>query len=311
MPDDQRTDSTGLKVLRRLFVVLLVLTIAVVFYRQAFDGAFPWDSHQFRSSPQTQVVTQNAAGDQAPGTNPVDDLAFASLDTTQRSLYVLLLAGEQEHLESISFSASQSSDVQRAYDAVLRDNPELIWVGTSCTLEGDDSAHITTVRPVYLLDEEESTQARADLEQHAASILSQIQQTDAAGRARAIHDAVITSGRVEGVRGSASMQEVFSKGDDSDDWYARCFQYLMRRDGRSCSCIGAASAEGGEETSRLLDVARVDGASTFVDCARDADGSAVTGHDWFGFGDERFYSEYALGEGQTLPACSPLPEPGA
>jgi hypothetical protein len=312
MTEDRNTDPAWLRFLKRLFVVLLVITIAVVIYRQAFHGSFPWDSHQFRSTGTSQVVTQSttqgASTTRSETPDPSRDLAYASLNTTQRSLYALLLTGLQEHLDTIGFQASQASDVQRAYDAVIADHPELIWADETYTLSGTDDSHIVSLKPNFLFDEAEANERTAALEKHADELLGQISATDEYGRAEAIHDIEISEGATAGDDDGISMKDVFSKGSDTDAWYARCYMYLMQRDGHYCAqVVGSTRDETSTgQTAHTWNLVCIDGTYSFVDCARDDGGNGEASHALFCVGDDDLPEDYSIDTWLQVPACTTI-----
>lgn len=319
-----------LKFLKRLVVVLLVATVALVVYRQVFKGSFPWDSIQLSKTTSKSVTTQNTDGSPSVSStlqaDPQRYLVYSTLSTDNRTLYATLLTGVEAHSDKITFSAHSAADVKQCFEALLDDHPDIFWTDGAYTYTGRDDSSVTSLAPHYLLDEDTMRQRRSAIEQKADAFLATLSSTtDDYDKALAIHDHVVDSTTYDLAEYQAPIQTT-----DSDDYdirgvlldgkavcqgYAKAYQYLMQREGLYCAYVTGTATDSLGTTGHAWNMVRIDGTYSYVDCTFDDpldpdDTSAQqVSHAYFCIGDSLLFADHTPDGSLTLPVCETITRP--
>lgn len=311
-----------LKFLKRLLIVLLVVTVAIVAYRQVFNGAFPWDSVQLsktRSSQTTQDSYDSSGATQLAQSDPQRDFAYSTLSSKNRALYTLMLAGIINHTDRISLTSSTADDVYTSYQAVRDDHPELFWVDASYTRIGRDDRSVIAFEPHYVFDTATAKQKTDTVEAKANEFLSTL-DTNASDydKALAIHDFVVENTTYDM---TAYESQDYSANTDAYDilgvlvdhtavceGYARTYQYLMQSEGLYCAYITGTATNTLGTDNHAWNMVRIDGTYSFVDCTQDdpimTDGQPeIVDHTYFCVGTETLLYDHTPDNAASLPHC--------
>lgn len=310
-----------LKFLKRLLIVLLVATVAILAYRHVFNGTFPWDSFQFSRTP-SSLTTQDS--NVSPGANrlaqadPQRDFAYSTLSSDDRALYTLMFAGISNHTDRISITSSTADNVYDSYEAVRDDHPELFWVDAAYTRIGRDERSVIAFVPHYTLGADDAEQERQVLEGKADAFLATLDAgASEYDKALAIHDFVVENTTYDQTAYEAQDYSSYTNAynligvlvDHTAvcEGYARTYQYLMQREGLYCAYVTGTATTALGTDNHAWNMVRIDGVYSFVDCTEDdpimVGGPDIVDHTYFCVSTETLLYDHTPDKASSLPHC--------
>lgn len=185
---------------------------------------------------------------------------------SERQVYDQFLAGIQSMNTSFSVETGDTETVDRVYDAIVADHPELFWLGgyTVVTYMWGDKRTTLTVEPEYLLSKEEKQIREKEICQVADSIVSEAvsMYNEPYGQVRYLYETIICNTRYdENALENQNIASVFLNHASVCMGYAKSFQYLAQKLGMECVTV---SGEAAGET-HAWNLIRMEGEYYYVD----------------------------------------------
>ncbi len=232
---------------------------------------------------------------------------YNTLNSTEKELYRIIYDTLQsfEPSDAILYG---SGDVQRVYDYVSLDSPELFYVtGIKIVKHTSSDAEYLTIEGDYSMTENEADRARQDISEEVSSFLSTIPSNASDyDRVKLAYEYVASvTDYVPGAPFNQSIYSVFIGRKSVCMGYAKAFQYLMYEQGIPCILVTGVTGE--YNASHAWDMVRVDGDYYHVDPTwGDMYGSGVMSYDFLLVDDATVSMNHRILSDIEYPACTSM-----
>lgn len=189
-------------------------------------------------------------------------ISHSTLTATQQDTYDQLLEHLTAREESFDVVNTDQNALDRAYEAVHHDHPELFWLeGYSYSMS--PSSTTITVSPTFSCTQQEIDTLTAEIEAASNAALSTIpDQGTTYEKVRAIYEWVVLQTDYQNGPNDQSIRGVFLDGSAVCAGYSRAFQYLCHRLDIPCGYVSGTVNGRGNHAWCLVDI---DGTNTYVD----------------------------------------------
>ena len=208
--------------------------------------------------------TTNPGGtpQQVNGFDPDHGISFAALTAAQQDAYDQLLEHLVAREESFDIQNTDPNALDRAYDAVRYDHPELFWLeGYSYSML--PSSTTITVTPSFVFTQQEIDSLTQEIESAADAALATIPtQGSTYEKVRAIYEWVVLQTDYQEGPNDQTIVGVFLDESAVCAGYSRAFQYLCHKLEIPCSYVSGTVDGRGNHAWCLVNI---DGTNTYVD----------------------------------------------
>ncbi len=212
----------------------------------------------------TTAPTETAAP--APVENGEQYYGYRQLSEEEQQVYGQFLSGVQQMQTKFEVSTKDSEVIDRVYEALLADHPELFWLGgyTVTSYMWGDTVRALEIEPDYFYTGEEKERRQQQIEAEANRIVEEtvrLFDTEYA-RARYIYEYLINMvDYVTDTPDNQNICSVFLHRGSVCMGYAKSFQYLVQKLGMECITV-SGTADGQAHAWNLL---RMEGSYYYVD----------------------------------------------
>lgn len=238
--------------------------------------------------------------------------AGSQLSDAQQLVYLKLYDGVQELVEEFSVFDATSEDVNTAYQALMRDHPELFWLDGSCVYTYAKIGNVVLVRPGLSLPLEQVPEVSSQIEMATSEFLQSLpDEPDDYTVLQSAYEFVISStDYVLGAEQSQNIQSVLLNHASVCAGYARTYQYLLQRAGLFCAYVEGSITETGEE--HAWNLVRIGDTYAYVDCtwgdptyqSEDDEQANYTIYDYLGVTtDELARDGHVFSDSEAWPIC--------
>lgn len=200
---------------------------------------------------------------------------YSKLSNIEQHAYNAVLSEIFTMPKSIKIPNLDGYELKNVFAAILNDNPEIFFLARTCTLEEFTFKYDYFI-PAYILTQQEYQTMRAELEEKAQELLSQLGDADDWQRERIIHDYIVKGCEYEyngddtGSDTVASAYGAIVEGRASCEGYSKAAKYLMDRAGMTSTVVsGSATNSTGETTKHMWNAVMLEGKWYYLDCTWD------------------------------------------
>lgn len=228
---------------------------------------------------------------------------FDTLDNEEKRAYNAILSEIYSMPESIRIPGIDSMQLDDVFWALLCDNPDLFFVGRSCTLVS--SVFGTSCSIEYCLDKSEYVQLKAELDKACDEAMASLTNPDDKWLTELeIHDYIIDNCRYRMTKNdylcSSAYGALVTK-EAACEGYSKAAKLLLDRAGIENTVLcGISTGNDGSEGNHMWNAVKLNGEYYYLDCTWDDpvsdDGKDVKIYSYFNINDEiisRTHSDFS------------------
>ncbi|MGN0347844.1 MAG: transglutaminase domain-containing protein [Lachnospiraceae bacterium] len=217
-----------------------------------------------QSNPPEQLLDQTSAA--LLMAQQAGKYCYEQLSDREQFLYVEILSILQNHGEDSAVSTNNPDILQRVFQCVYNDHPEIFWIdGYSYTrhMQGDEVSYLT-FRGNYIYTEQECLDFREGIDLYMYTFLSGIDSNASAyEKVKYAYDYLIlhTDYRLD-ARDNQNILSVFLYGESVCQGYAKAMQYMLEQLNVPCTIVVGTVHTGEGHAWNLV---QIDGQYYYVD----------------------------------------------
>ena len=242
---------------------------------------------------------------------------FKQLNEEEQRVYRELLKGIRAREKDFYLTLSQDDSIDRCYQAVLKDHPEIFWVHNhekiyKTTYSDSDYCTFT---PGYIYTESEISEIQNAMEAGFQEVSSLI-PADASDyeKVRIVYTYVIDNTQYQASDDDQSIAGVFWKKEAVCAGYAGAVQYLLERIGVPCIYVDGSTQ--GSTEGHAWNIVKLDGEYYYVDATNGDQPDFLNGnaaqleehktiiYDYLCPFPEEYEKKYIRSEELTVPDCT-------
>lgn len=189
---------------------------------------------------------------------------FQQLSEEEQRVYRQLQRAVEEFQEEIYLTTADEECVDRAYEALGRDHPELFWIRNKQVSYKTIYQTYTVFQPGYLETSEEALQVQQAMEEACNEVA---QRLDSGSRTydkvKTVYEYVIWNTQYQESDRDQSISGVFGQKKAVCAGYASAVQYLLERLGVECYFVTGQQGKTGE--NHAWNIVNIDGSYVYVD----------------------------------------------
>ena len=221
-------------------------------------------------------------------TEVLDDKWYRNhLSEEEQEIYDVLRQGFVTLADDIDIPDSAPDSVEKCYEYVLNDTPEIFWLGNSYQyIITANQQSILSVQPEYKYSKEEIEKYQIQIQKLRDEIISQIpaEMNNDYDKAKFLYSLiaeVLTYN--EDWADNQDLATVFLKNVSACGGYSKIYQYLLRGAGIESLYITGVANANGEEILHAWNALKLDGVVCYADVTwGDKDDKISTDYSWFG-----------------------------
>ena len=270
-----------------------------------------------RATSSVSDLKDRITGDEGKPAEPKDTsgLGYAGsmLSETQQHAYLQLLEGLMAHEETFPVFEVTAEDIDPAYNALIRDHPEIFWIDGYLSYTYSKVGSVVSVTAGYTRTVEEAQALKAQIEATADAFLASLGEgATEYDVAQAAYAYIISTTDYDiAATDSQNIVSVLVNHSSVCAGYARTYQYLLQRAGVFCAYVEGTVGAGIED--HAWNLIRADGVYAYVDptwgdpaylgTASDIDTSSVI-YDYLGLTTEEITRDgHAFSDPEGWPVC--------
>lgn len=249
---------------KRKMVAVIVLSIAVFAGGCGKDGAVSFVKEQMAKAMEPEEVKELRDREVASTDGEHQEHCFNQLSEEEQRVYRQLLAAVEEFQEEIYLTTADEEVVDRAYEALGRDHPELFWIRNKQISYKTIYQTYTVFQPGYLETREEAAQIQQAMEQACSEVAQKLgSESSTYDKVKAVYEYVIWNTEYEESERDQSISGVFGQKKAVCAGYASAVQYLLEKLGVECYFVTGKQQTTGE--NHAWNIVNIDGSYVYVD----------------------------------------------
>ena len=273
-----------MKKLLSLLAVMLCLTVAFVVFRDYIEDM--GSALIFRLEESKPPVELKDAG------SPYK-FYYTRLDDAEKRAYNAILSEIYSMPDSIDVPRINTMQLDDVFSALLSDNPDLFFVGRSCTLI--TSVFGTNCSIEYCIEKDEYDKLKAELDGVCDKVISSLTNPQDKWQTELeIHDYIVDNCEYRMTRGDYLCSSAYGALVDKAaacEGYSRAAKLLLDKAGIESTVLsGVSTAADGTEGAHMWNAVKLDGEYYYLDCTWDDpvsdDGKPVKIYSYFNIDDE-------------------------
>lgn len=225
---------------------------------------------------------------------------YNGLENIEKHAYNEILLKIYDMPEKISIPAIGSDSFNEVFSALLCDNPDLFFVGRKCTLTSHFLATDCSIE--YIIDKEEYSERKAELDGVCEKILSSLQKPEDEWQTeKDIHDYIVENCEykiVESEHVYSSAYGALVNGEAACEGYSKAAKLLLDMAGIESSVVsGISRGFDGEYDPHMWNAVKINGNFYYLDCTWDDpvsnDGAEYVTYTYFNVSDDMISSTHS------------------
>lgn len=225
---------------------------------------------------------------------------YNELESIEKHAYNEILSNIYDMPESIRIPAIDSEQFNRVFSALLRDNPDLFFVGRKSTLV----SHLldTECSIEYIIDKEDYSAKKAELDSVCKAVLSSLSNPDDEWQTeKEIHDYIVKNCEykiVESEHVYSSAYGALVNGEAACEGYSKAAKLLLDMAGIESSVVSGISRGFDDEYNpHMWNAVKINGGFYYLDCTWDDpvsnDGKEYITYSYFNVSDDMIASTHS------------------
>lgn len=190
---------------------------------------------------------------------------YGLLNEEEQKIYREIFSGVDENTEEIYVYASDADLVNRLFQYVVKDHPEIFWCdGTATATSYSGVESYTVLKPEYQHNPEERTQMQSEIDAAVSECLSGI-SSDASDYEKILYVYEYLVNQVEYDMDAPENQNIYSafvKKASVCAGYSKATQYLLEKSGVFCTYVTGTTTDG---QSHAWNLVKCEGDYCYVD----------------------------------------------
>lgn len=225
---------------------------------------------------------------------------YDELESIEKHAYNEILSNIYDMPESISIPAIDSEQFNRVFSALLRDNPDLFFVGRKSTLVSNLLSTDCSIE--YIIDKEDYSAKKAELDSACEAVLASLSNPDDEWQTeKEIHDYIVKNCEykiVESEHVYSSAYGALVNGEAACEGYSKAAKLLLDKAGIESSVVsGISRGFDGEYDPHMWNAVKINGGYYYLDCTWDDpvsnDGKEYITYSYFNVSDDMIASTHS------------------
>lgn len=225
---------------------------------------------------------------------------YDELESIEKHAYNEILSNIYDMPESISIPAIDSEQFNRVFSALLRDNPDLFFVGRKSTLVSNLLSTDCSIE--YIIDKQDYSAKKAELDSACEAVLASLSNPDDEWQTeKEIHDYVVKNCEykiVESEHVYSSAYGALVNGEAACEGYSKAAKLLLDKAGIESSVVsGISRGFDGEYDPHMWNAVKINGGYYYLDCTWDDpvsnDGKEYITYSYFNVSDDMIASTHS------------------
>lgn len=225
---------------------------------------------------------------------------YDELESIEKHAYNEILSNIYDMPESISIPAIDSEQFNRVFSALLRDNPDLFFVGRKSTLVSNLLSTDCSIE--YIIDKQDYSAKKADLDSACEAVLASLSNPDDEWQTeKEIHDYIVKNCEykiVESEHVYSSAYGALVNGEAACEGYSKAAKLLLDKAGIESSVVsGISRGFDGEYDPHMWNAVKINGGYYYLDCTWDDpvsnDGKEYITYSYFNVSDDMIASTHS------------------
>ena len=197
---------------------------------------------------------------------------YNQLTDIEKHAYNDILSEIYSMPESIRIPRINVDQLDNVFSALLRDNPDLFFVGRKCTLVTE--VFRTSCVIEYIFDKEEYADRKAELEKVCNDVISSLSAPDDEWQTELeIHDYIVNNCKYKLVNNEhvySSAYGALVNGEAACEGYSKAAKMLLDKAGIECAVLsGISKSYSGQEGPHMWNAVKINGNYYYLDCTWD------------------------------------------